>query len=173
MGTELKNRRIFDAFTVVMTQCREDMERLQARMQEASDALERADLDRLLSLSNMNRTVTPKGNIRDLRGKILWVLKTRSAAMTSAQIADALYSPAMGLAMDLFRRRVIVTTSYMNRRQGSIIPCRITGKEIYWCVPDDQDEQAEAQEGFRTLWDKDTSLVKQEDRPEAVLHDGR
>lgn len=33
-------------------------------------------------------------------------------------------------------RRVIVTTSLMNRKLGMIIPCRMEGKEIYWCIPD-------------------------------------
>lgn len=75
----------------------------------------------------------PSGRTKDLRKQLLAIVEMQPGH-TSASLADLLWSPALGVSLDLFRRRVIVQMSHLNKKEGVVegIASEGGGRELRW-----------------------------------------
>ncbi|MBK6894601.1 MAG: hypothetical protein IPH00_16120 [Flavobacteriales bacterium] len=67
-----------------------------------------------------SNVVTPSGKIRGLQNKVLTLLKRNAEPLSSDEIARRLFQPEYGVSFDAFKRRIIVTTSYLHKTKGKL-----------------------------------------------------
>lgn len=67
-----------------------------------------------------SNVVTRSGKIRGLQNKVLTLLKRSAEPMSSDDISRALFQPEYGVSFDAFKRRVIVTSSYLHKKKGRL-----------------------------------------------------
>lgn len=111
-----------------------------ARIEEVVEAIHKGrDIHLGIKDSFGKLDLTKGGSIRNLGQSIKDYLAECNEPKTSLEIAQALYTPAAGISYDLFKRRVIVTTSALFKKSidgPEVVPAEEVGrgKEKRWVL---------------------------------------
>ena len=112
--SELTSQKLREHLRTVILKARNEL----ARLEQALEAVDTGDLVTLERLAG-REAPAPMKQIRDLRLQIMELLRIRQGS-TTAEISEALYRPEYQISGDLFRRRVIVTTSLLYKKYGTL-----------------------------------------------------
>jgi hypothetical protein len=84
--------------------------------------------------SGVAEVITRDGRTPHLRQLIKEVLRGADNGLSSQEIAEALYIPSPKVSFDLFKRRIIVALSAMNKTIGEVRPVGRgeRGREVRW-----------------------------------------
>lgn len=94
-----------------------------------------------LSPEDRQRLLTTGGNVRDIGGWAIKILRTRMRVMTASEIADVMYSYAWAIDLKAFRRRVIVAVSAIanledeEKRTIVLSGHKADNREVLWALP--------------------------------------
>lgn len=114
------------------------LKRAAPHLKALNELIEQANMENVPQQSGAVMDTDGRG-LRGIRTNILELLRAKPG-MTTAELAQALHTPATGITLDLMRRRCAVHVSVLHKDKHQLVGIRPKGDDVRWYLKGDEPE---------------------------------